>query len=136
MQTFREITKQTRPNREIKRLNHIIAHHLGQLFPATITTGINRNIVQPLQEGVDHGRVVLRLGNEFQNRAAREVPPSGTVLLRTGCADDAGAFGHLPGPEASIQPGQDLPPGQIPGAAKDHQIEGIHRNNARNHVFS
>ena len=64
----------------------------------------------------------------------------GAYSLNADSADEAVTrdviLGHLAGAIAAEQPGQDLAPRQIAGAAKDHQVERIDGYDARNHGLS
>ena len=48
LQPLRQIAEQSGPNREIEGADHVIAHQLGELFPAAIAPRVNWHVVQML----------------------------------------------------------------------------------------
>ena len=133
MQPLRNIAKQRWRDREIEGPHDILAHHPLQDVPASRPLGVDRDIAHPIQKR-RHLRLVLpRRGHEFGNRLTDH--PAEVALAQLGArgANDPALYRHLPGQKPQIQPRQNLAPGQIACAAKDHQIEGIDRNDARNH---
>ena len=110
-----------------------MSHQTGQFRPATIARGINRDIVQTFHETGQPGGI-FRLGPaELGNRAGNHRPVSGVIQIGTGRANHPRPGRHLPRQKPAEQAGQDFTPGQIAGAAKDHQIKGFDRNDAADH---
>ncbi len=92
--------------------------------------------MQPVEEPVQPRSVVLFRAAEFADGLADHRAVVVVVQVRPCGGDDAAVARHLPGEVAAKQARQNLAPGQIAGAAKDHEVEGIDRNDAGCHDFS
>jgi len=133
VQPFGNIAKQAGRDREIKRPHHIFPHQPGQLAPAALAGGVDRDIGNLFKKLRHHRRILTVLWHEFANRIRHQRAERFVGQISPRRADDAAVFGHLPRQKAPIKAGKNLSLGQIAGAAKDHQIKGINRNNTRNH---
>ena len=86
------------------------------------------------QKSCDRGRVLAVFGHKFQQRGADHLSELIARILSPCGTDDAAVGIHLPRQIAAIQARKYLTAGQIARAAKDHQIECIHRDDTGNHA--
>ena len=105
----------------------------AQIVPAPVGIGIDRYVVQPLQEPCDFPLVEFLGFQIFGERLAGEIPVLFVIEFRSGGPDDTGGFRKLTGNLSVIERRQELAFGKVAGSSEDHVIERIDRNGLTAH---
>ena len=131
----RERAEEVRRDRQVVGAYALRARQLGKPVPAAVALGVDRRVVDHAHERVE-ALGVHAPRRRVANRRSGHFAVGVRVHFAPRRPDDADIPVNLSGAEAPVQRRQDLLFRQIPGAAKDDQIEGIYRYDPGNHRLS
>ena len=120
VQTFCEIAKEARRDREIERAHNAVPHQTSKLRPTALAFGVNRNIVETRKELCDRFLFRLLGTAEFLDRVCHKLAEPFGIHLRACSTNDPRFRGHLPRQITAEQARQDFTAGQIARAPKNH----------------
>ncbi len=123
-------------DRKVEGADHILAHEAGKLGPASGSGRVHRDIVDAVEKRVEHGLVAPAIGDRLGDGGADHRAIVSGRQVRSRGADDPGLGGHLAIGEAPEKARQDLLLGKIASPTEDDEVEGIDRNDARDHGSS
>ena len=132
---FGNMAEEARPHGEVEGADalRVLVEQRLQVLPAAIGRGVDRDIAEPLEEGLDVGPAAFAGVEVLFERLAREAAIVVIAHLRARCADDARRVGQLPRDLAMEEGRQELAFRQVAGAAKDDVVERIDGNDLTCH---
>src|SRR5665213_1701278 len=131
---FRDRPEEFRRHRQIKRTDAILARleQVRQRIPASLGLGIDRQIVQPLQECVDRAVEVV-LVDVIDERLARRCPVVVVAHRPPRYAYEPRRRRKLAIAVAMVKGRQQFAIGEVAGAAEDDKVERIDGDDAAGH---
>jgi hypothetical protein len=122
--------EQRRRHRQVERpdVARLLVELLGEGRPAGVAGGVDRHVVDAVQELLDQLRLQELRIHELVQRVARRLAELRLAHLGARRPDHPRARGHLVHRQPAEQARQDLAVREISGGSEDHQVEGRHGN--------
>ncbi len=137
VQLLRYVAEDRRPDRQVEGAHPvIIAQQRLEFVPALFGLGINRNVVQALDELLDLPVIAIGFLDVLVQRLTGEVAELVRAHVGARRADDARAADDLAVRSAVVKRRDQLAFGKVAGTAENDIVERIDRNDLAGHGLS
>ena len=130
------VAEEARRHRQVEGADVVglLVELLGERRPAVVAGGVDRHVVDRVQELVDQRRRRAGAGSTNSSSAPRTcLRKSARLILVRAAPMTRAPGGHLVHRQPAVEARQDLAVREIAGGAEDHQVERLDGNDGRDH---